>query len=388
MTRDRATWLAYLALAFYGYFLNILGPITPYLKSELGLSYTVSGLHFTAFALGMIGAGLMADRVVRRTGRWTALWISAFGISLGSLVLIAGRQPVLTIAASFLMGLVGSLVLTVVPSLLADQHRELSPAAFAEANVIASVLSAIAPLLVGWFAATACGWRLALVIGVLCVLLMRLAFNNVKLPPTQPAAASAGNGHALPALYWAYWAALVSAVSIEFCMIFWSADYLETGLGMPKAAAAQAVSLFLAGMIAGRLAGSRLGQRFGIHRFVTASLLIAAAGFLVYWSAAAPLMGLIGLFISGLGVASLYPLILALAVGSAEGRTVQASASASLASGVAIFSLPLLLGRVADAVGIHQAYILVLLLLVVAFLIVQATARFRSARKRIAGNPS
>ena len=56
--RDRFTWLAYLSLAFYGYFLNVLGPITPFLKDELGLSYTVSSLHFTAFAVGILLIGV------------------------------------------------------------------------------------------------------------------------------------------------------------------------------------------------------------------------------------------------------------------------------------------------------------------------------------------
>lgn len=55
--RDRYTWLAYLSLAFYGYFLNVLGPITPFLKEELGLSYTLSSLHFTAFAVGILFVG-------------------------------------------------------------------------------------------------------------------------------------------------------------------------------------------------------------------------------------------------------------------------------------------------------------------------------------------
>jgi fucose permease len=49
---------------------------------------------------------------------------------------------------------------------------------------------------------------------------------------------------------------------VEFCLIFWSADYLENVLGMVKANAAQAVSLFLAAMIIGRITGSRLVQRF------------------------------------------------------------------------------------------------------------------------------
>ena len=375
MIRNRVTWLAYLMLGFYGYFLNIFGPITSYLKSELKLSYTVSSLHFSAFALGMIAAGLVGGRLVQRTGRWRALWISAFGISLGSLLLIASRTPILTIGASFVMGLVGSLVLTVVPSVLADQYGELRAVAFSEANVIASVLSAVAPVLVGWFALTAFGWRLAIVVAVLAVVVTRFAFGKLSLPPTQASSDSGGTHRSLPALYWVYWAALVAAVSVEFCMIFWSADYLETSLGMLKADAARAVSLFLAGMIIGRIAGSRLGERFGVQQFVTASVLVAVAGFLTYWMAATSTMGMLGLFITGLGVASLYPLILSLAIGSAGGGTVQASAFSSLASGVAIFSLPLILGRLADAVGIHEAYLLVLLLLVMAFLIIQATAR-------------
>jgi hypothetical protein len=97
-------------------------------------------------------------------------------------------------------------------------------------------------------------------------------------------------------------------------MIFWSADYLETVLGMQKASAAQAISLFLAGMILGRLAASRLLQRFSISLVINTSILIAGVGFLFFWQAGSAAVGLAGLFLTGLGVASLYPLILSLAI--------------------------------------------------------------------------
>ncbi|HTP03092.1 MAG TPA: MFS transporter [Anaerolineales bacterium] len=375
MIRNRVTWLSYLMLAFYGYFLNVFGPITPYLKSELQLSYTVSSLHFSAFALGMIFAGLLGHAVVQRTGRWVALWISAFGISIGSLILIAGHKAVITITASFLMGLVGSLVLTVVPSVLADQHGEFRTLALSEANVAASILSAVAPILVGWFALTVFGWRMAIVVAVAAVVVTRFAFGTLALPPVKASAASGNTSRSLPLLYWIYWAAIFAAVSVEFCMIFWSADYLETSLGMAKADAARAVSLFLGGMILGRLAGSRFGSRVNVHLYVTASVLVAAVGFLVYWMAPKPLFGMLGLFITGLGVASLYPMILSLAIGSAGSSTVQASAFSSLASGAAILLLPLILGRLADSLGIHAAYLVVPLLLAIAFVIIQATVR-------------
>jgi fucose permease len=161
-------------------------------------------------------------------------------------------------------------------------------------------------------------------------------------------------------------------------MIFWSANYVEQALGMTKAAAAQAVSLFLAAMIVGRVLGSRLVQRFSARGIVTISILLAGIGFLVFWKPINNMLGLSGLFITGLGVANLYPLILSLAINAADGNTVQAGARATLASGTAILALPLALGRLADAIGIESAYGLVILLLAGVFLIIFMAGRISS----------
>jgi MFS family permease len=86
-------------------------------------------------------------------------------------------------------------------------------------------------------------------------------------------------------------------------------------------------------------------------------------GFLMHWWATPTLLTMSGLFLAGLGVANLYPQILALAVGTAPNQTDTASARASLASGSAILLLPLLLGGLADQIGLWYAYGLVVILL-------------------------
>ena len=164
-------------------------------------------------------------------------------------------------------------------------------------------------------------------------------------------------------------------------MIFWSTSYLEKVLGLLKANAAQAASLFLVGMILGRMAGSRLVQRFSTPRVVLISILTALVGFLVFWRTENVLPGLSGLFLTGLGVANLYPLILSLTIGAADGNTVQASARATLASGTAILALPLALARLADRTDIRSAYGVVLVLLIGVFLISQIAGRMSSAHK-------
>lgn len=166
--RNRFTWLAYLILALDGYFLNIIGPIIPFLKDELKLSYTINSLHYTASAIGILLVGLGGHFLINRVGIWQALWIGAIGM-----------------------------------------------------------------------------------------------------------------------------------------------------------------------------------------RLVLASILLASAGFLIFWKCDLILLSLLGLFVTGLGVVSLYPLIISLVIDAANGYSTQASSRATLASGTGILILPLVLGHLAETIGIR-----------------------------------
>ncbi len=373
--RDRFTWLAYLSLAFYGYYLNVLGPITPFLKEELQLTYTVSSLHFTAFAVGILLIGVGGHLVIQRLGSKRSLWLGLFGMSVSAILLLLGRNSIITIGASFLMGLIGSLILAIIPAALSEQHGEMKAVALSEANVTASLLATSAPLLVGWFA-DSIGWRWALGLLAFFPVLMFIGLGQNSAPKNEAITVESNQtSQALSSLFWLYWVAIVLGVSAEFCMVFWSADYMEQVLGLIKADAARAVSLFLAAMIVGRLLGSRLVQRFSTRTVVMVSIVIAGVGFLLFWRAQSPWVGLSGLFVTGLGIANLYPLILSLAINAADENTIQAGARATLASGTAILALPLILGRLADAVGIRPAYGIVLVILIGVFVITQVARR-------------
>jgi hypothetical protein len=85
ITRDAFTWLMYLMLGYYSYLLNGLGPIMPFLRAELGLSYTVNSFAFHGLRGCMLIAGLSGDGLLGVYGRRRTFWAGAFGMSGGVL---------------------------------------------------------------------------------------------------------------------------------------------------------------------------------------------------------------------------------------------------------------------------------------------------------------
>ncbi len=387
--RDRATWLSYWLSLYYAYVLNILGPLTPFLRSELGLDYTLASLHFSAFAAGMLLAGVTADRAVARMGRRRTLWLGAFGMAGGVLMLIVGRQLAVTVAACLVMGSVGSWLLAVYPAVLADRHGRLAAIAFVEATISGGAGAAAAPFCLGLLAHTGMGWRAALLLPVIGLIPLFFIFRSEPLATTgavSPPHPSRRRSGRLPGVYWLYWAMLATVVSIEFCIAFWAADFVRSERGLAPADAALLGALFLVAMLAGRVVGSRLLYRVQPGWLLFVSLGVTAIGFLIFWQVQNVLGVAVGLIVAGLGVANLYPTTLSQAVGVAPGQPDQASARASLASGAAIIGLPLLLGRIADQVGITLAFGLVVVLTILAVILLITATRVMARATQAVGS--
>ena len=383
ITRNKLTWLLYLMMGYYSYLLNGLGPVMPFLRTELNMTYTVSSLHFSAFAVGILLAGLFTDRLARRFGRRRTFWIGLGGMIAGTIILIFGTHPAVTIGGSLLMGTIGSFLLVLIPSTLSELYGESRAIAISEANVIASFCGGLAPLALGFFVTIHAGWRSALFMVLSFGIVLYLVFRKAAFPEAHPEQHVRHSGAAkLPWRFWGYWNLLIFAVAVEFCIVFWSATFLEVERNLPKANAALVMSVFLGAMVLGRFLGSRLSQHFHSEQVVLMSVGVSLLGFIIHWRSIPLPLTMGGLFLAGVGVANFYPQLLSLAVGTASGQSDTASARASMASGIAILSLPLVLGNLADRIGIGQAYGLVIILLIlvaVGILVLQYSSSFVKA---------
>ncbi|WP_019588250.1 MFS transporter [Deinococcus apachensis] len=362
--RDAMTWAAYLLLGYFGFLINVLGPLVPFLREKLHLTYAQASLHTSAFAVGLLVASVTADRLAARFGDRRLLWGGAAGMAVGAGLLAVAPTFALSVLGTLIMGTLGSLTLVQVSAVLARRHGEGRGRAFAEANAISSLCGVLAPLAVGGAVAAGLGWPAVLWFAAAALVALALRFGRVTFP------GRSGGGErsriSLPARYWRYWALLLLVVAVEFGVGFWGADFLRVVGGFTRAAAATSAGAFLLAMLIGRVAGGALVSVWPAPRVVALSLLTALLGFLLYWLPDFTVTRVLGLFVTGLGIANLYPALLTLAVGTAPGQEDVASARAALASGLAILLAPFALGAVADASSLFLAQIVIPALLVLA----------------------
>lgn len=383
--RNRFTWFAYLMLGYYAYLQAVISPAMPFLGEELTLSFTMRALHLSVFALGMMLAGWTADRIAARLSRRVTFWVGSFGIAVGAVGLATATTPALTIASAFVMGVLGSLLLVMIQASLADHHGGNRSSAIMESNTMASIAATLAPFLVSQFERLALGWRWALWGGVAACAAAWFAGRNIVIPEKEGAQraviqqAGQPNNPArskvpLPRLFWVYWMVALMGVAVEWCTIFWAADFLERIVGFSRPDAVGAVAIFFAATVIGRFVASRLTRTYRAERLLIGAAALTLVGFPLFWLGyGTPLIALIGLFVLGLGIANLFPLTLASTTTVGAANPDRASGRTSLAAGLAILVAPQVLGTVADQIGIYSAFgitgglaILVLILTVIA----------------------
>lgn len=365
--RNRVTWLAYLMLAYIAVNQSILGPLMPFLRSDLDLNYTQGGLLPAALAIGLIFSGLMSDWLARRLSRRVVFWGGSIGLVLSVVMLARGRTFESIFIAALGIGFSSSLTQVMIQALLSDQHGERRAIAITEANVAASLSTTLTPLIIGGMPLLGLDWRLISLLPLSLLTLLGIFFHRDAIADGRgPQIESASLKTRLPFFFWLYWLVLLLVGAVEMAIVVWATDFLANIAGLGPTHAALAFGAFPAAMLTGRLLGTRLTKRWPSQTLLPLALGVTLIGFPVFWLARSAVFNIAGLFITGLGVANLYPLTLSLAVGMAAEQSNQASARASLAVGTALLGVPLFLGWLSDRIGIQIAYGIVIIFAVLA----------------------
>lgn len=370
--RDRPTLLLYAAMGVVGYVFNAWGSILGPLQGGLGVTRSEVAFYPSLFAAALIVIGVTGGRLVERTGHRAALVGALLGMLAGVVLLCTPSRPS-TLAGAVVLGLGAALMVQVVPAVLARRQPGATVALLGEANAVSSVASVVAPASVATALGLGIGWRtgfLLPVLPVIAVLVLMLllgarSWPRARMPDGagEPAPVTAPGLE--PGRLLGRWVDLVLAIGVEFCLVFWAADAFREWHGRSDAAATWLAAAFLAGMALTRLVSARLTAGRRPAGVTLAACSTAATGFAIFWASPWTAVATAGLLLTGMGIALLYPVMVARLVAAWPHAPDRAAARGALASGTAIGLAPLLLVQLAGLTGLRAAYLVVPALLLV-----------------------
>ena len=142
-------------------------------------------------------------------------------------------------------------------------------------------------------------------------------------------------------------------------MTLWGADLLREQCKFGPAAAAASLASISGGIFLGRLIGARLALKIPPEMILRGSVCVALAAFAVMWSFTLWPIVVLGMCAVGIGIGVQWPMGVARAVRASDGLTDRAAAYCSISGSIAIIIAPVLLGILADHVGVHTAFLIV-----------------------------
>ena len=370
--RDRFFWVVAVQTAIVNFYLGGFGPAQSLLRADQGTSLTIAGLHGTAMGIASILAGWANPQIAHRFGRSKASWIG-LSIFITGLTLFVISPPVyITLPATFITGFGTSVVINTMLTKMSHHYGKAAEVAIPQANGIASVGFVTGTALIGTIAiAFPDVWRLGLLLALPVALVLFLVGREKDEDEHVPDE-DGPQGGKLSRSFWIAWIGFVACISSEFATSFWAAALLKDRVGSTAAISTVAIVALGTGMGIGRWYGGLVLKNLKLDTQLLSIIALQFVGFVGFWLSHNMFVSLFCLLAVGMGISMQFALSSIRLIGLSDGRPDLAIGRASLAAGTAIAGAPFLLGILGDSFGISRAYIMVFVLIAVAFVIVKA----------------
>jgi len=379
--RNRSTWLSYALTFYFGFSVSLVGPLMPFVRDKLALNFTEVGYHFMLLSIGGLIMGVLSDTIASRFGEERMLLGGMLLTWAGLAGLAFGAALEMSLLSTLLYGLGGGTVLYSATAATANANPQHETRAFSEANILGGIGLITGPFLVGGIAASVLGWQAIFVVLPIATLTILTAFRGLPLPkPVAQSEAQVDHKHAdapLPLMFWIFGAMLFMAVAVEFLIAAWGANFLTDAIGYEASTAASLMSVFAVAIVLGRLSGRRLLEWMSSSRLLLLSLVWVLLTFPIFWLGPLPIINIAGLFLMGLGIGNVPPLILSGAMAAASHATGRASARLILFPSLGNLIMLQLMGVLSDEFGIERAYGMVIVLLAVVIVIALSSSRMQ-----------
>jgi MFS family permease len=369
--RDRYFWTVALQTVCVNIFLGSFGPSQPLLRADQGTSLTIAGLHGTALGLASILAGLANPHLAHRFGRPVTAWIGIGFFSIGLVAFVASPTVLFSIPAALLAGFGVSITINNAITAITTHYNEMSPMALTQANAIASCGYVSGTLVVGSIANNFRDmWRFGMLIALPLAAFLFLVMRDKSTEEHTPHEDGSQSGK-LSRTFWISWIGYVACIASEFAISFWAAALIINRTDASPAISTLTVAALGSGMALGRWYGGRILKHWKLDTQLSIFIGVQAIGFAILWFSHNLQLSFLGVLIAGIGISNQFALASLRMIDFSENRPDLAIGRSSMAAGIAIGGSPFLLGVLGDAFGISRAYMMVPILISIAYIVVK-----------------
>jgi fucose permease len=352
---------AWAGIFVFGIVMAVLGAILPSLFERIQFNKSEAGNLFFVMNLAMLGMSVVFGPVVDRFGYRVFLALCALLVAVSFVLFTIAPSYSLLLAAALLLGLGGGGLNGGSNALTSDLNPKSRSAALNLLGIFFGFGALLIPFLIGTLLGRL-GLKTILVIAVVLSLIPFVLFLWLRFPAAKqaqgfPLSRAAGViGHPL---LWLCGCLLFFESGNEFTVGGWVSTYLNENFRFSPMSASLVLAGYWGAMMIGRLIVSRkLVRVWKNETLILSSAVLALAGTALLAAAPSGLLASLGVVLTGLGFAAIFPTTLAIA-GEAfpdlTGTAFSVIFMVALAGGM---TAPWLAGKVAYASGMRAGLII------------------------------
>jgi predicted MFS family arabinose efflux permease len=339
-------------------------PRLPELQAKLGVSDAALGLTLLGAGLGGLASSAVSGRLVDRRGSHTVTVATSAALSLWLPLIGVAPSAALLFAALIGLGALDGLTDVAMNAQAVELQRRFHGSIITRFHAMWSAGAVLGGIVASRAAAAAISLRTQLLVtgAVLCataVLAARWLLPDRRRPPPprDHGSAAAGGPTARPILIRLFLVGMAIALA-ELPPNDWAALLMNDRFDITSGQAGLGFVATASGMLLGRLVGDRVTDRLGVERTRRGGAALAAVGVVMATTLPGPIAAGCGLFVAGIGLASLFPLLFRSAAELTRGSH---SGMASFSSGARLGFLGAspLVGLVASGTSIATAILVI-----------------------------
>lgn len=363
-------WSARIGFFTGGFTVASWAPLIPFVQSGLELSPMLLGTLLLGLGVGSFVGMPLAGTLSQRIGCRNAIGLSGLLSCLLLVCLTLMPSYAFECAALFLYGItLGCLEVSVN---IYGTHLEKKSegrimsglhAAYSIGEVVSAGLITLC-FVSGLTSLMTITTLMTVLAFVLVAILSRIANEKIKSEKKEGRTTSGAAGARRISGSVLILASLCAVIFLtEGAMLDWSAIYLRDSAGVPQEASAFGYTLFVIAMAVSRLLGDRVTEKVGPNVVLLAGVAMIIASLCVMVFIPVPVAVFASLFVMGLGIANLAPILISAASRDKKMESVKAITAVTTVGYGGLLAGPALIGAVSSAVSLEGAFLGIVCLL-------------------------